>query len=162
VGLIESWVFMSATKDFEIIVNDVLKGLNKVEGDAFRAPPHIFGVQTFSSEPPFIVPISTADDPYALLNTENANRLSVYQGFLITSTGRAYDLNKEEEHRIMLMLYKDSDGYQNAIIFQESGEQILTDEEDGEPGGELYDAVKEFEYFRQLALKAELQKGCND
>jgi len=86
----------------------------------------------------------------------------VYQGFLITSTGRAYDLNKEEEHRIMLMLYKDSDGYQNAIIFQESGEQILTDEEDGEPGGELYDAVKEIEYFRQLALKAELQKGCND
>ncbi len=161
-GLIESWVFVSATKNFEIIVDQVFNGLTEIEDDAFKAPSHIFGIQTFPSEPPFIVPINSADDPYVLLNTENANRLSVYQGFLITSTGRAWNLNDETEHRIMLMMYKDSDGYQNAIIFQESGEKILTDEADGSPGGELYDAVKEFEYFRQLALKAELQKGCND
>ena len=161
-GLIESWVFVSATKNFEIIVDQVFNGLKEIEDDAFKAPSHIFGIQTFPSEPPFIVPINSADDPFVLLNTENANRLSVYQGFLITSTGRAWNLNDETEHRVMLMLYKDSDGYQNAIIFQESGEQILTDEEDGQPGGELYDAIREFEYFRQLALKAELQKGCND
>ena len=161
--LIESWVFVPVTKDFEIIVSNIVDGLDSITDSAFDSGACIYGIQTFNSEPPFIVPVRMSENAYELMDAASADRLSVYQGFAISSTGWAWNMTdgKEEKKRILIIIYKDNEQLQNAVVFQE-GEKYLSSTDEGVGEGELMDAILAFDKMRIILRNKELQKGCND
>lgn len=161
--LIESWVFVPVTKDFEIIVNNIVEGLDNITESAFDSGACIYGIQTFNSEPPFIVPVGMSEDTYSLFTVDTADRLSVYQGFAISSTGWAWSIedDQKEKKRILIILYKDDKQVQSAVVFKD-GDKALSSSDEASPEGDLMEAITSFDKMRIILRNQELQKGCND